>query len=47
MEYDNDVITTECDNCLMDINIDLTTSCEKCGKTLCPHCVCEDCYNEE
>jgi len=38
-------ITYICDNCGQEFEEEPIT-CEKCGATLCPDCICEECENE-
>lgn len=47
MENGQEVIKTECNNCLCEFDLDDATTCEDCGATLCPECICEDCENKK
>ena len=40
------MITTICDNCGVEFNSDDANTCELCGDTLCPECICENCENK-
>lgn len=36
-------MTTTCDHCMEEIDLDESRTCKTCGMTLCPECVCPEC----
>lgn len=40
-------ITTICDNCQAEVDLEDTHDCPECGNILCGYCICESCENKQ